>query len=127
MKKYVWFIVSLLCIIIIGVSILLVGDFDPTGWQGYYALLMYVLSVFFINPWYMLDRPKPKYIVFQQIVQSEEKKGDNTEIQMNVIIRRIKANNSHEALGIFIEKTQDVEAKKKLTPVCYKNEEIYVI
>ena len=67
------------------------------------------------------------YICSQQIVQKEEIIGNINNIDINVIIRRVKANSKEEAIGKFIIGTKKIDAVKKLDAECYLLDELLTL
>ena len=53
------------------------------------------------------------------MVISLEVEGNNNEIEIDVMIRSVKATNEAEALGKFVVETNKVKAYKKLEPYCF--------
>ena len=58
------------------------------------------------------------YIVYQNVVVKQEMAGYNNNVEMAVIVRRVKAKSEAEAIGKFILNTSNEIYQQKLEPCC---------
>ena len=67
------------------------------------------------------------YLCSQQYVQKQEIVGNNNNVEINVIIRKVKAKSKEEAIGKFIMGTQKIDAVKKLDVECFLMNELLTL
>lgn len=58
------------------------------------------------------------FIVSQIFVEKEELIGNQNNIAIGVIVRKVKANSETEAIGKFVLYTKDIVYKQKLNVEC---------
>ena len=62
---------------------------------------------------------KSRFLCYQQMVMKEEIVGTTNNIKIDVVIRNIGAKSESEAIGKFTLATNEIEAQKKLNPICF--------
>ena len=65
-----------------------------------------------------------QYIVLQMQVDKESFDGNNKNVEMTTIVRKVEADSKELAIGKFVTNTQDIKAIKKLNIECYNLDEL---
>lgn len=65
-----------------------------------------------------------QYIVLQMQVDKESFDGNNKNVEMTTIVRKVEADSKELAIGKFVTNTQDIKAIKKLNIQCYDLDEL---
>lgn len=68
-----------------------------------------------------------EYLCYQQMVMSSEIIGQNNNIKIDTIIRKVIADTPEEAVGKFILETNPIVAQKKLEPTVFMLEQLLQI
>ncbi len=65
-----------------------------------------------------------KFIVIQMQIDAEVIEGNNKNISMSNVVRRIEAESKEIAIGKFVIATQEIKAIKKMNIECYDLSEL---
>lgn len=64
------------------------------------------------------------FIVIQMQIDSQTTVGNETDISMSNVVRRIEAESKELAIGKFVIATQGIKAKKRMNIECYELAEL---